>query len=387
MRSARRAKRIILYLAGHSSYGREVGRGFYQYCLEHFDWEIYYEGASHDSLLTNLRAAIYDWHADGMVGQLSNERLVKLARSAGIPTVNVSHTGSDPGYSVNTSAAGTATMAAKHFLDKRLEGFGYCCNGSVYSRRLCGLFQDEIGKALRKVEPLIVQDFQKGWMENRDQIDAWLKGLKKPCGILTIYDFFARNLASICHRLGYRIPDDVAILGIGNDEFECILSVPPLSSVILPGRQTGAEAAALMDRLLSGRRPPKLKTIVLEPVGIAERQSTNTMAVSDSRVSLALSFIREHSGQAITVQDVSNAVSVSRRSLEQRFVKTLGRTPHEEIIKARIERAKLLLSDSDQKIKTVAAQCGFSSYAGFVRCFRRLAAMNPIDYRGRSRQP
>jgi LacI family transcriptional regulator len=208
----------------------------------------------------------------------------------------------------------------------------------------------------------------------------WLLALPKPAAVFSSNDVPARHLAEMCRALGLLVPEEVALLGVDNDELECLLCHPPLSSVVNPAEQIGYEAARLLDRLMSGRQPPR-RPIHVPPTHVVTRQSTDIVAVADPDVSQAAAFIRDHAAENIGVADVVLALSMARRRLERRFRGCLGRTILDEIQRVRVERAKHLLAETDLPIPVVANRSGFSTPQRLAAVFRRATGQSPTAYR------
>jgi len=187
-----------------------------------------------------------------------------------------------------------------------------------------------------------------------------------------------------CRRLGVPVPDEVAVVAVDNDELLCELAHPPLSSVIPNTRRTGYEAAALLDRLMNGGRA-RGETHLIPPLGVATRQSTDVLAIEDPHVSRAVRYIREHACDGINVRDVLRAVPQSRRLLEARFKKLLGRTPHEEILRVQLRRVKQLLTETDLPLETIAERTGFAHPEYLSVVFRREVGQPPSRYRAQGR--
>ena len=162
----------------------------------------------------------------------------------------------------------------------------------------------------------------------------WLKRLPKPVAVLACNDLPACDLAVVCRSLGLRVPDDVALLGVDNDELECRLATPPISSIDIPAQRIGYEAARLLDQLLHGKRPAN-RSLFLPPIRVVTRQSTDTLATGDHVVRAALSYIREHATSGITVDSVVRQIDASRRELERHFRRVLGRSVLTEIRRVR----------------------------------------------------
>jgi len=171
---------------------------------------------------------------------------------------------------------------------------------------------------------------------------------------------------------------------VDNDDLLCDLSDPPMSSVILNPQRTGHEAAALLDRLMSGSRvKPEARRI--PPLGVAARQSTDVLAVDDPDVAAVLRHIREHACEGITVKDVLRAHPQSRRRLEQRVQRLIGRSPHDEILRVRLNRVKLLLADTDLPLDRIAELTGFFHSEYLSVAFRREVGLPPSRYREANR--
>jgi LacI family transcriptional regulator len=189
-----------------------------------------------------------------------------------------------------------------------------------------------------------------------------------------------RQVLDACRRAGVAVPDEVAVVGVDNDGLLCELSDPPLSSVEPDARRTGYTAAEILDRLMRGRRVPILSHRI-PPVGVVTRQSSDTMAVGDADVAEAVRFIRENACSGISVKDVLQRVPLSRRALETRFVKAVGRTPHAEVERVRLERAKHLLLATELPVYEVARRTGFRYQEYLSVAFRRYAGVSPTQFR------
>ena len=195
-------------------------------------------------------------------------------------------------------------------------------------------------------------------------------------------DLRGRALIDLCRNEDIRVPDEVAILAVDNDDLICDLSQPQLSSVAVPWKKIGFRAAAALERLLS-HKTVKPRRILVGPECVVERQSTDTLAVADPDVAAALQFIRAHAHEPINVADIMNHLPVARRSLERRFREIMGRSPLEEIRNAHAERAKYLLAESNLSMPEVAEKSGYSSAAWMSKAFRDTVGDTPSAYRKR----
>ena len=190
------------------------------------------------------------------------------------------------------------------------------------------------------------------------------------------------SVLDACRRAGAAVPDDVAVVGVDNDESLCDLAIPPLSSVDVNAEGIGYEAAALLDRMMNGQ-PAPTRPIKLAPRGVVTRRSSDVVASEDEEVGRAVLYIRERACGGLQVGDVLSHTGMSRASLQQRMKQLLGRTIHQEIQRARLSKAKDLLAMSGLTIKQVARESGFASVQYMTRVFRAEIGETPARYRRR----
>ena len=213
---------------------------------------------------------------------------------------------------------------------------------------------------------------------------AWLADLPKPVGIMACNDDRGREVLEACRAAEVRIPEEAAVIGVDNDELLCELSDPPLSSVTLGAERAGFEAAALLDQLMAGRRK-RAGQIVARALGVVARRSTEVVLHDDQEIAAALRFIHDNAGQPIRVYDVVASLGDARRTLEIRFQQVLGRSIHEEIRRARLERAKRLLLETDLPLPKVAKASGFGSPSYLAVVFQKDVGQSPMKYRAQNR--
>ena len=220
-------------------------------------------------------------------------------------------------------------------------------------------------------------------MPEQKRLARWLSRLPKPVGLLAANDQRGRHVLEAARLAGVRVPDELAVIGVDNDEVLCEMSTPSLSSVDLDARRVGFEGAAALDRLMRGKPAPK-RPVVIEPLGVIARRSTDVLAIEDDLVVAALRFIRAHNQKPIRVKDVLDTVSVSRKTLEIKFLRFLGRTPYSEIQRVRLLNVVDLLTRTDWPLKKISAATGFACVQHLHSAFRRLAGMTPTKYRARN---
>jgi LacI family transcriptional regulator len=223
------------------------------------------------------------------------------------------------------------------------------------------------------------------WEHRQDALAEWLTGLPKPCGILVASDQLGPHLLEACRRAGVAVPDEVAVVGVDNDETMCDVCNPPLSSVDADHQLVGYRAAELLDTLMQGGKAPSLLTY-LEPRGVVVRKSSDVLATGDRLVAAALCLIRERACTGLSAQDVVAAIPVSRSVLQRRFRQETGRSIQEEIIRTRMNRARQLLAETELPLVEVAERAGFNHQEYLGATFKAQLGKTPLEYRREARR-
>ena len=374
-------RRVAIFVNVGIAYGRDILAGISRYMRTHEPWLVFGEP---DRIATPI-GDMNHWDGDGVIAHVSTPSNHKLLRRPGLPVVNtLDHTAEWGIASVLPDNIAIGRMGARHLLERGFRHFGYCgFRGQGYSQWRASGFATEVqkeGYEISQWEGEGMQTTFKRWNKIKAEMTAWVHGLPRPAGVMCCSDTRARHVAQICQEVGVRVPEDLALLGVDNDVLTCEISNPPLSSVDLSAEQLGYEAAALLDRLMAGARPPTAP-ILIPPTGVVTRRSSDVLAISDTTVAQAVRFIYEHASEPIGVDDVANAVPASRRVLERRFRAILNRTIGEQIGNARIDRAQELLVHSDAAPPVVAQRCGFRYVQQFHMMFKRFTGVTPVAYR------
>jgi LacI family transcriptional regulator len=215
-------------------------------------------------------------------------------------------------------------------------------------------------------------------------IMQWLLSLQKPCGIFALCDEWTRCLARYARAAQLRVPEDVALLGVDNDLFECEVESPALSSIAVSWQSLGEAAARLVQQGLRGT-PPDAQNVLIPPLEVVVRRSSDVLAIEDPLVAAAVRWIHANFSSRMTVPAVARAVRSARQRLERRFRKSLGRTVLEEVRRTRVEAARRLLSTTQLPLVEVARRCGFTTAALLSVAFRRELGISPGAYRKRAR--
>jgi len=220
------------------------------------------------------------------------------------------------------------------------------------------------------------------WRRLQRPLRRWLSRWTRPVGLFASSDLLARHLVDACQQAGFRIPDDAAIVGTGNVALLSDLLEPTLSSLDQGYDRVGRSAAELLAKLMSGRKAPA-GPVLVPPSGVIARRSSEVFAVDEPAVAAALKAIWERSARPLKVSAILPLVPASRRTLERRFRELLGRSVHDEIRRAHLERAKRMLVDGLEPLKSVAARSGFRDPQQFSRVFRAAEGLTPQEFRRR----
>jgi LacI family transcriptional regulator len=369
-------------------YYRGVLRGIWRYVEARPQWRLTSLAPEQQSLRVSgpLRP-------DGLIAAMNTKPLVRTFSSWRRPVVNVAAVFPDlrfPRVGVDNVKVGR--LAASHFLERGLRHFGFIGPPDyLFSTEREAAFCQAVRDAGHAVDCYEVRAHRpydplgRRW-DLDPAVRRWLRMLPKPAGVFVPNDLWGVQVAEACRQVELRVPEDVALLGVDDDHLYCELTRPPLSSIIVPAEQIGYEAAALLERLLGGEKPPR-EPLLLPPIGVATRRSSEVLAIDDPEVVAAVRFIREHTHQPLRVADVLRAVPVGRRTLERRCRLALGWGLGEEIRRTHLERVRRLLAGTDLPMKTVAQQAGFSDYRYMAKVVRQELGLTPTGYRRRMRGP
>jgi LacI family transcriptional regulator len=367
---------IQVDLAG--GYGREALRGVMRYANTVGNWEF----VMPPIYSLNTKKTVEPHSVDGVIGMLHSPRSYEPFRAAGIPVVNVART-----LPVETLAkiglpsvlpddGAIGRLAYDYLRDLGFRQFGFCGHPTsdwslARGRTFAGAAADD--------------GFPCSTVTAADKVPIeWVVSLKKPCAILAGNDRYAWHTIDACREVGIRVPEDVAILGVDNDVLLAEMVRPTLSSVTPDALGIGFAAAELLAELIAGRAVPTAPEL-LPPEGVVTRHSTDVLAMDDPDVVAAARFIRENAAKPISVDDVMQQVSTSRRNLERRFRRELGRSLLDEIRRMHLARAMNLLRNTDLDIPAVARESGFTGPIRFSTVFREFTGMPPTQYRREQR--
>lgn len=385
--------KVALLIETSLGYGRGLLRGIVQYARHHGPWAFYLAPGD----LVQALPRMEKWGGTGIIARMETPQIAEAVLKTHLPVVALDLTKEQlsPGSplaeicEVCPDSLKAAEMAAHHLLERGFRHFAFvgAFGDPLWSTRREEGFVATIQRAgfACEIYPLPESRAHCEWGREQKIMSQWLATLPRPLGVLACDDNRGRHVLEACRAAGLYVPEDVAVVGIDNDDLLCEVSDPPLSSVAIDTCRGGYEAAALLDGLMSGRiaRPQQ---VLVRPTGVVARRSTDAFGLDDREVALALRFIHDNAVRTMGVPDVVRHVSLSRRALELRFHKALGRSVLDEIRHCRLDRARRLLVETEMSIAEVAVAAGFGTSNSMYRVFERILGFSPRDYRRRALQ-
>jgi LacI family transcriptional regulator len=372
------SRRVLLVLGW---YDYRLHRGIERYAQEH-GWQL-----SED--LAREKVIPWGWEGDGILAWLgAGDDLAEFVFHSQKPTVDFSFRRPQLKFTrVLEDTTGAAQLVADHFLSRGFRNFLFYSDAEnwVYNER-GKAFQEILKRAghnarwLRWHESPAYRADRKAWKIKREWLGAEMERAEKPVGIFAASDGLALEVLETCENAGIGVPEGVAIVGAGNSLLAVDAMTTPISSVDTNLETLGYRGAHQLDRLMQRRAAPAA-AIRVPPFRLIIRKSSDLMAVRHPGIARSLRFLWEHCHEPIGVEDLARAASMSMRSFHEAFVQHLGRSPGAEIHRIRIEYAKRLLLESDDKMVVIAEKCGYQSSNSLWVAFKHATGMSPKKYR------
>lgn len=373
--------RVALLLAGWNQYGRGVIEGVWQHA-ENNHWILDMQPSTADGSTQIPKG----WKGDGIIATVHSRELGARLAAYHVPVVNVSGA-RIRGVNfprVASEAQAVVEIAVRHLLEKQMPRVAFC--GEPQKSFLDFWTQAYLKIAAEHaLQPYVYTPSKRlspdAGLEALCKDHArWLSNLPKPIGVIGWDTITCRHVASACEFAGIEIPEQVAIISTSTEDLLGRTIHPPISGVDIPLQRIGYEAACLLGNLMRGKSC-KTKQLLLGPLGITTRQSTDVFACDDPKVRQVMSFIKENAARGIQVGDVIRAVPVARRTLERRFKAMLGHSPAEEIRRTKIEKVRQLLTHTDMSVPEIAEACGFAYAEHMIPLFAKYHNNTPAAFR------
>ena len=378
--------KILLLTDFSSGYSRNLLKGIVRYSKEVGNWSfqrmpLYYRMLYGENGVVEWAKK---WQADAIIAQLSDVN-IELLNDLNIPIIVQNYRDRNKAVSNLTGDYfNTGVMAAKFFLNRGYRNFAfYGFKGAIWSRERADGYSHEIEKQEYKLA--ILENDNKDreeWSYNHTVLGNWLQSLPKPVALFACDDHFALQISETCNVYNINVPDDIAILGVDNDDLLCNISDPPLSSIVLDVENGGYNAGKLLHQLIT-KEITEPFNIVVNPLIIERRKSTEKYAVSDKNIRTILNYIEKNYANHLSVEELVKQVPLSRRVLEKKFKEETGESLYQYIQNYRIDQFTRLLITTDYSLFEAALQSGFENYKNVSRVFRKYKSLSPAEYRKR----
>ena len=372
-------RKNVLVMVSPMSFPRT--EGIARYAREH-DWNLMIQ----DRLGYHPLA----WNGDGVIATIRSDPVtfscISRLMKRGVPVVDLTISRPDVAVPrVTSDHTAIGRLAAEHFRERNFRNAVWFSTGwgAVHAMRFKGL-QEGLERAPLKW--VLAESLPTSRQNDWSSFTKWLRGAfaaaPKPVAALTYDEADGARLLNAALELDISVPEELAILTIGDNRTICENQSVPLSSIDQNLERGGYEAAALLDRLMSGQRPPTTP-ILVPPLGVVVRRSTEVIAVSDPTVRKAMEFISKRLAQPIGSPQIADALGVRRPVLDTLFREHLCHSVGEEIRRQRFARAKLLLETTNMSVAAIAAETGYCSPSHFANTFRDATGASPRAWRNR----
>jgi LacI family transcriptional regulator len=386
---SRQLPRVALLIESSRNYGRGILRGIAKYSHLHGPWSCF---TAERELHSSIPDWLKHWKGHGIIARIEDRRTANALLRLRHPVVDVLGNGRFEGIpAFDTDAREVARLVADFFLQAGFRHFAFCGFQSIpFSDRRAAAFVDCLAPHGCKVrifsspppfrQPSHIQAVERRGLGREQAIAAWLRKQQYPLALFACNDVCGQQVLNACREYKIKVPDEVAVMGVDNDDVLCSLCEPSLSSVEPDTERLGAEASALLDALMAGNCV-KTTLVQIPPLRVVERASTDVVAIEDPITVQAVRFIRDHVDDGISVKDVLANAGRSRTDLEQRFRRWLKTSIRVEIIRRRLARVCSLLQQTNLSLEEIGRRTGFSTTAHLCRLFQQRLRQTPTQYR------
>ncbi|MFN3190923.1 MAG: XylR family transcriptional regulator [Aureliella sp.] len=376
-------RNVALIIETSIVYGRDLLEGIVRFMRMRGNWSVFLEQRD---LSRQPPSWLNEWNGDGIISRVTTPKLTEAVERTGVPLVELTdRRGKSVLPQIRANDHRIGELAAEHLIERGFRRFGYCgFRGEAWSKRREEAFLKAANPASQ--ESCTVYESRwfgpgtRSWDEEQASIRAWLASIQPPFAVMACNDVRGKHVIDACESLGLAVPEQVAVIGVDNDDQLCRICSTPLSSVLPNAALVGFRAAELLETLMSGGTP-KQQIQTVDPLGVQTRQSTDVVAIEDRDIASALHYIRRNACNGITVDEVVRANVVSRSTLERQMRKYLGRSPQEEIRHVQIKRARELLVTTDLPIEKIAHLCGFDHPEYMHVVFKRITGITAGAFR------
>lgn len=376
--------KVLLLIDYSSNFSRRLLEGLIRYSKEHGPWMFYRLPEYYKTLYgkEGIVRWVKEWNADAIVAQWGNEG-INLLKSLDIPVILQNYEKrSDYFSNLTGDYKATGKMAASFFAQKGFRNFAFYGNkGVIWSLERAEGYRREVERFGGDYYYFETENLSgEQWSKSHIHLDDWLLSLPKPIALFACDDYFALQVSEICKINNIRIPDDISLLGVDNDELICNLSDPPISSIVLELERGGYETGRLIDKLVKKEKVGQFN-IVINPIRVEARHSTEKYDISSKYILEVVKYIEKNFKSEISIDELCHIVPLSRRNLEVKFKNDLGTSIYQFILNCRVEHLAYLLLTTDRSLFDLAFEVGFKDCKNVSRVFKKFKNSSPNEYR------
>ena len=377
-------KRILLLTDFSSGYSRSLLRGIVRYSKENEPWVFfrmpeYYRELYGDDGVVNWAKK---WNADAIIAQLENINIDKISKLKVPVIIQNYRERAKTICNITGDYIKTGEIAADFFLNRGFSNFAYYgYKDMIWSRERADGFKSRVEEAGFQVSMLNIRNRRnEQWSFDAATVSEWLLSLPKPVALFACDDHFASQITETCKICNISVPDEIAVLGVDNDDLICNISDPPLSSIVLDVEKGGYQAACLLHQLMN-KENEQAYDIVISPLRIETRKSTEKYAVNDKHVLQIIDYIKKNYTHSISINQLKQLVPISRRELEKRFKKEMRIPIYQFFLNYRMEQFCQSIIKNDRPLAELAMDFGFEDNRNVARRFRKYKGITPLHYR------
>lgn len=380
--------KILLLIDYSSEFSRRLMRGLIKYSKDNEPF-IFYRLPSYYKTLYGKDGIVEwakEWKADAIIALWDHEKTNRL-KQLNIPVLLQNYKERSNFYSnITGDYHGTGAMAANFFIQRKFKNFAFYGNkGVVWSRERAEGFKQEVENAGGNYFYFETENLRGGeWSTSHILLDKWLLSLPKPIALFACDDNFALQISEICKINNIRIPQDISLLGVDNDDLICNLSDPPISSIVLDVEKGGYEAGRLIHQMIKKEKKEPFN-IIINPTRFELRQSTELYNIQDEYIDLVVKHISKNFNTDISIDDLAILVPLSRRNLEIRFKNEMNTSIYQFILELRINHFSKLLLTTDRSLFDLALESGFNDCKNISRIFKKFKGYTPLEYRQKNK--
>jgi LacI family transcriptional regulator len=370
---------IEVFIGGAPLLELRLVQGLLRFGESHPQWRFALRGAD----VRYTPEWLVEQGVDGALVLIEDGPVAKPLDDAGVPWVHLLPGRSVPHPSVRVDDRRIGRMGAETYLARGFRRFAFCGVGTPWSMERYAGFRDRLAEEDLSCEMADIPfETVSNWTlasASDSRLRKWLVGLDRVCAVMAAHDSVANRIVDLCRQDGLRVPEDIAVLGVGNHELHCCLSPVPISSIDCAVPEVAMRGAAMLEDML--RQGSGERQACVPPVGTVERQSTEVIGFDNDLVNRVVAHIRDHACEGLRVDDLLKVFPASRRTLTRRFAEYVGHSPAAEIRRARLRHARRMIQQTDLRLREIATACGFADLPHMDRAFRSAFGKRPGAHR------